>query len=607
MAGGRSEQIMEFVDAQRNAVHRSQVRPNEIGVAVLLLAGLMLALVPAAQAAGPGTSTISGVVRDAQGVAQMGALVQVLGANAATLGTAFTDPRGRYVITNLSPGLYLVRASATLFVPATRNNLQLRYGAAEVVNLTLAALFDTASWLPAQRRRSDEPNDDWKWTLRSMANRPILRIVDQDTTIEVSSSAENKSKGPRTSVRESVASGDGGFGSGGLHDVLTLHRVLDDGADMVLRSDVSSPRMPAGTAPSQEFDLGYERAGSFGSATRTMVSFRSHPELIAAGPSGVANASRGLESLDIMGAQRASLGDVVELEVGSDLSAVSAGGTSGFESHPFLRLTAHPSGTWTLQYRLASDPELQGFDDITSGQREVPVALVRDGRLALESGHHQEFSASHKTGRATVSGAYYRDVMHRTAVSGGGASYPQEAAPDAIPTGMVVDPTTGTFGILAQGYTSNGVRLTASAPLTEGLWIAAEYSTGEGMASSTGGDVSLAEAVAGLSAHQAHALTVALKGRLSTGTRLRSSYRWQQANMVSAIDPYSAFGDQAYLSVLLRQPIRMGNHLPRGLAATIDVTNLLAEGYRPFLSADGRTLYFAQAPRTIQAGLSFSF
>ena len=41
--------------------------------------------------------------------------------------------------------------------------------------------------------------------------------------------------------------------------------------------------------------------------------------------------------------------------------------------------------------------------------------------------------------------------------------------------------------------------------------------------------------------------------------------------------------------------------------ATIDVTNLLAEGYRPFLSADGRTLYLAQSPRTIRAGLSFSF
>jgi hypothetical protein len=37
------------------------------------------------------------------------------------------------------------------------------------------------------------------------------------------------------------------------------------------------------------------------------------------------------------------------------------------------------------------------------------------------------------------------------------------------------------------------------------------------------------------------------------------------------------------------------------------VTNLLAQGYQPFLSADGHTLFLAQSPRTIQAGLSFTF
>jgi len=47
--------------------------------------------------------------------------------------------------------------------------------------------------------------------------------------------------------------------------------------------------------------------------------------------------------------------------------------------------------------------------------------------------------------------------------------------------------------------------------------------------------------------------------------------------------------------------------LPAGLEATVDVSNLLAEGYRPFLSSDGKTLYLAQTPRTIQAGLAFNF
>ena len=60
-------------------------------------------------------------------------------------------------------------------------------------------------------------------------------------------------------------------------------------------------------------------------------------------------------------------------------------------------------------------------------------------------------------------------------------------------------------------------------------------------------------------------------------------------------------------SCYLRQALRLGNLLPAGLDATIDVTNLLAQGYRPFLSTDGKTLFLAEAPRTLQAGLAFTF
>jgi hypothetical protein len=88
---------------------------------------------------------------------------------------------------------------------------------------------------------------------------------------------------------------------------------------------------------------------------------------------------------------------------------------------------------------------------------------------------------------------------------------------------------------------------------------------------------------------------------------VRASYRWQPERLVTAVDPYREFSDQAYLSFYVRQPIHCGGLLPAGLDATIDVTNLLEQGYRPFLSSDGHMLFLAQAPRTIQAGLAFSF
>jgi hypothetical protein len=648
--GQRLDSRSRAVDAQKDTVLtrlNPRKRLNPAGVATLLLLGAAVAFVPSAEAArgprngptaGVGTSTIAGVVRDSQGVAQMGALVQVLAADSMTVATAFTDQHGRYLINKLVPGRYMVRASATLFVPASRNNLQLRTGATAVVNLTLAALFDTASWLPAQRRRADETEDDWKWTLRSTANRPILRIVEDGQEIEISSSATEQPAAIRLKAQEAVESGDGEFGRGGVHNIVTIHRMQPDGSDLMLRADLGTgvgnglgqPAGPSGAG--SEFDAGYEgRVGFGGGASRVVASYKTQPELVGAGFVPGAIGGSGFQVLEMTSTQRMSLGERVVVEAGGRMEGIHAGATA-VVMHPFLRVSAHPAGEWTLEYRLSSDRELQGFDDVTSGDGEVPVALVRNGRLALETGHHQELSIARRSGRASVQVAIYHDGIGAAAVSGGesggislaggpisGMGLVARRRVQAeeqgtvmavqVPAGMLLDPTTGSFKALGTGYSTSGTRVTASSALTPSLWIAAEYSTGDALNSDGLAEVvGFENALGSLRAHWSQAATVALKGKLiGAGTRIRAAYRWEPVNEVTAVDPFSAFGDQAYLSCLIRQPIRLGRSGPQGLEATIDVTNLLAQGYRPFVSADGQTLYFAQAPRTIQAGLSFSF
>lgn len=229
-----------------------------------------------------------------------------------------------------------------------------------------------------------------------------------------------------------------------------------------------------------------------------------------------------------------------------------------------------------------------------------------------------------RSGRASVQMAVYHDGFASTAVSGGETSSPGLAEPTAtqtdnlasvslsIPTGMLLDPTTGSFRALATGYSTSGMRFSASSALTPALWIAAEYSSGDALSSDASltalQPIAFQDALSALKVRRSQTAVLALKGRIvGTGTRVRASYRWQPLSGVTAVDPYSAFGDQAYLSCQIRQNLHMGHIVPQGLQATIDVTNLLAQGYRPFLSADGQTLYFAQAPRTIQAGLAFSF
>jgi hypothetical protein len=552
-------------------------------------------------------AVVSGTVRDAQGVVLMGALVQVVTNNLTTAATAFSDLHGHYRVANLTPGSYQVRASSALFVPALRENLQLRSGGRAVVNLTLSTLFESSAWLPAERRKADEPGDDWKWTLRSSANRPILRMVDNGEIVLISSSATTDTVRSADMAKGSVIGGDGTFGRGGIHHTLLLDRGLDDGSDVRFRVDMGTGLAPGHstltTRPSTEIQAGYQRRLGLGGVARTVISYQSHPEMTGA------NRSAGLDAVQIATAQKMQIGDLGEVEVGSALNMVH---TSGYltSAHPFVRLTAHPTSTITIGYRMATSRDMQAFNALDTVQPELPVAVLSKGRLRTERGIHQEFSIAHKAGRGTIQAAYYRDALNSILVSGGGGliAADVDGSGDVAPAAVIADATTGGFKLLAAGYKTQGFNLAITEPITKGMWAAFEYANGSALASSGVGTASLTNVGSKLRPVSAQSATFALKGRvLHTGTNVRAAYRWQPAELVTAVDPYAAFSDQAFFSFFLRQPVNCGHWLPAGLEATVDVTNLLAQGYRPFLSADGRTLYLAQAPRSIQAGLAFTF
>jgi hypothetical protein len=85
----------------------------------------------------------------------------------------------------------------------------------------------------------------------------------------------------------------------------------------------------------------------------------------------------------------------------------------------------------------------------------------------------------------------------------------------------------------------------------------------------------------------------------------------QPSDSVTAVDLFDARVDSgmadAYLSLFLRQPLHHSRIFPGGVDAIVNVRNLLAQGYHPFLTADGSTLFFAQVDRSIQGGLAFYF
>jgi hypothetical protein len=137
---------------------------------VMAVAGLL----PASGA--PFPATVSGVVRDARGTPQMGAMVELMAADATVVARVYTNIRGGFTFDHVLPGTYQVKATGDSFLPTLREDLRLRARSKVVVNLTLSTLFEAIQWLPAQPRSPDEPSDDWKWTLRSSSNRPLLRL-----------------------------------------------------------------------------------------------------------------------------------------------------------------------------------------------------------------------------------------------------------------------------------------------------------------------------------------------------------------------------------------------------------------------------------------------
>jgi Carboxypeptidase regulatory-like domain len=563
---------------------------------------LMLLTAAVGIAAGQ-SAAVSGVVRDAQGVAQLGALVQVVAEDSTVLGATFTDLHGRYLIPRLMPGRYGVRASAALFVPALRDNLQLRAGAQAIVNLTLNTLFESATWIPAERRKADEPSDDWKWTMRSAANRPILRLAEDGDVIMVSSSVTESASKHSERARTEMTAGDGGFGSSGVHDVFVFDRTLDDGAGARLHVDIGKQPGPTAVGPSTEVATGFETQLGFAGAGRAVVSYQSHPELVSSG------GTPGLDAMQMSTAQLIRIGDFADVEAGGILYVVR---TSGYAtgSRPFVKITAHPMKTWTAGYRMATSQNLQSFAGLDSVQQELPISVMYQGRVQTAQGVHQEFTAGRKTGPGMIEVSYYLDSLDRVAVSGGGAlgAADIQQTGQSGANGILADSTTGNFRFLSAGYKTQGVNVTLTEPLTPSMWVAVEYATGAGLAARDGAVMELPTIGSELAPQAAQTATLALRGRVvHTGTSLRASYRWQPARLVTAVDPYAPFSDQAYFSCYLRQALRLGNLLPAGLDATIDVTNLLAQGYRPFLSADGKTLFLAEAPRTLQAGLAFTF
>lgn len=538
-------------------------------------------------------AALAGVVRDTHGTPQMGALIELLGSDSSVVARGFTDDHGRYLLASVLPGRYQLRASAAFLVPVLRGNLRLAEGAHAIANVTMIAIFESGTWLPTEKRGSAEPVDDWKWTLRSTANRPLLRIVDDPTSQGASSSSAEHPAKTSAEGRFAILSGDGAFAQGGTHQVFTLDRASEGGEVSALRANVGDPALSQ-TGPSLVLNAGFERHTIFGGGTRLLIGFESHPEL------QVANGS-GLEVAHFASAEKIVLGDAVMIDAGTLVTAERLLATR-LSTTPYLRVSVAPSSGLSLEYRLATGRELQSSEDLDG--MSLPVNALSDpsGRPILMRGLHQEITVGRSEGRGLAKVSFYKDDLPTEAIEGNGRLSPESLS--GMP--VIADAGTDTFRVALRGYTARGVAVSWTETITPAVAACVEADLGT---SQTANEVpvELGEVEAGLHSAVKPALSATLHAAAQrSGTSLRIGYRWQPNRTVTQVDEYDTAPSDAYFNLLLKQKLWVGGRL-RGIEAVVEATNLLAQGYQPVVGPDGQTLFLAQMPRALQGGLLFSF
>jgi hypothetical protein len=539
------------------------------------------------------------MVHDSAGAPQPGAKVEILAGPEAKNQAATTDAKGLFAVSGLLPGVYTIKVSAPSFLPTIREQVRLQSGANLLINITLSTLFEAIQLVP-RHKGSSATDDDWRWALRSMANRPILRLADDKPLIVVQKS-DSDLEG-RLKARVSFLSGADGeaFSSGGMDTNFQVEQSMFGKVSQTPMHWSLKGGMGSGQANGNAvLRAAYSRQMPDGSFPEIALSAKHFASMNPDQPA--------IQALALTMANSMTFGDLLEMDYGGESQTLQFRDRAT-SFRPFATVTAHAGENTVLQYRYAtSTPSLRrakGFDTAPADLSESdPHLTVTSMGQRLERPIHHEVSLSERVGKNKVQVAAFSDTVHNVALAGTGAVFNYDS------NALVVDPFSGSFYTNGGNLHSNGVRAVYSRPLAGGVDATVDYGYGNAL-TAPGSLLRLDPDKPALQAARRHSAAAKVSGKAQhSGTQLIASYRWLSGSGLTAVDEFNASAGETdpYLSFFVRQPIPQMRIFPTGLEAVVDVRNLLAQGYRPVLSADGSTVYLVQGARTIRAGLSYSF
>jgi hypothetical protein len=519
----------------------------------------------------------------------MGVAVEIVSPQDLAGTTVFTDAHGYYIAFGLSAGAYQVKATAASYLPSLRENVALRAGANLVVNLTLTTLLDVVQWLPPPRT-SPQPDDDWKWTLRTVTSRPILRLLDDDTAA--------KSKDRTLKAQVSLLAGSENEGFGGVGDMATQFRIdqsIFSAGTLTLGGNVGY----GSGDPAAVVRAAYSQQMADGSRPEMALTVRRF-----AMPGSVQH-DGALDAVAFSVADGITLADFIELNFGGEFQAIDfRGSVTAFR--PDGTAVVHLSPNTIVQYRYAtSQPSTRvakGFDTAPADLSESGPRVSPEGdRVRLEHAQHHELSLSHRVAGNNLQVAAYFDQVRNAALVGVG-----EVTADSGE--FLPDVYSGTFTYNGGNLSTEGLRVVAQRQIRPDLTATFDYGYG-GVIALPGSGLSWQDVRALLQVERRHAVAVKLAGGVPhSKTHWIASYKWTGGPALTPVDMFNASPGESdpYLNIFIRQPLP-AIFLPGHMEALLDLRNLLAQGYVPVLGQDGQRLDLVQSSRSVRGGLAFTF
>jgi hypothetical protein len=546
------------------------------------------------------SGSVTGVVRDSAGMPQIGAEVQLLRPDLSVVTSVYTNSFGRFTIASILPGHYALKAMDTSFLPSLRENVHVR-GSRMVVNLTLNTLYEVVQWLPAEPRSNNARRDDWAWTLRSAADRPLLRWLEDGPLVMVS---DGSGAPPKLKARLMATGQAGTFGESGERFSATVEDTPSNSRELLARVDFASD-----SDASMESMLGFRQDLGYAGSVQSVAAIALHPEVDEGNNAGMEEAA--LHSWETM-----RLGDTIEAEAGSNAVIGRMGGQSpstAAAALPFASIEWRVGNSTAVSYRMATMTAPVGPNSGSMSETETAAALpqfsARGDNLALEHGLHQEIGWERHTDSSGMAVLVYTDQVDNPVLQAMAHFAADGSSTATVPSGVLFDRTSGLMRAAGPNFSATGVRASFEHRLPGGSQLRATYASGGAVVMPALPPAKpLSQLLAGAYPRPVQTYAISLSGTLDgTKAHWQASYRWQPDDTVTPVDPYALDALAPYLNLRLRQCIHHCSGGSTGIEALVEVRNLLAEGYHPYLVGDGPVLIFAQDQRSLRGGLAFTF